>query len=104
MSTERVSMCYLKETYKEYENVKVKQLPEVDDFGALREGGSPNLFTKQHIGLVLQYAAIIGWTICVAMLLAMGCSRVGDPYFLDPSDRYILPSDYTPDYWIEIEP
>ncbi|ETN14037.1 hypothetical protein PPTG_22297 [Phytophthora nicotianae INRA-310] len=58
MSTERVSMCYLKETYKEYENVKVKQLPEVDDFGALREGGSPNLFTKQHIGLVLQYAAV----------------------------------------------
>ncbi|RLN53991.1 hypothetical protein BBP00_00009104 [Phytophthora kernoviae] len=132
---------------------------EIAAMGALREGGSPELFTKQHIGLVLQYAAVglvygtlpstiypfmqvylnasgaqvmtastlvvlpwsfkvfygalsdcfplfgyrrrpymvIGWTICVATLLAMGCSRVSQPYFLDASDRAISPNDYTPE-------
>ncbi|KAG6951167.1 hypothetical protein JG687_00013790, partial [Phytophthora cactorum] len=132
---------------------------EVIDSGAFRGGGAPNLFTKQHIGLVFQYAAVglvygvlpstiypfrqaylnasgaqvltgstlvvlpwsfkvfygvlsdcfllcgyhrqpymvIGWTICVAMLLAMSCCRVGAPYFLDAADRDISPSDYTPE-------
>ncbi|KAE9295215.1 hypothetical protein PR003_g24072 [Phytophthora rubi] len=40
---------------------------------------------------------IIGWTICVAMLLTMGCIYVGKPYFSDPSDRDISPNGYTPE-------
>ncbi|KAG7385844.1 hypothetical protein PHYPSEUDO_000995 [Phytophthora pseudosyringae] len=159
---ERASACRLKERYDDDENMKAPRISsdvEAAVSGALRGGGAPNLFTEQHVGLVLQYAAvglvygvlpstiypfmqaylnasgaqvvtastlvvlpwsfkvfygvlsdcfplfgyrrrpymIIGWTICVAMLLAMGCSRVGRPYFLDPSARDISPSDYTPE-------
>jgi hypothetical protein len=161
-ATERLSGCYLKETYHDCENGTAPQTPPAvmaTATGALREGGAPDLFSEQHVGLVLQYAAVglvygvlpstiypfmqtylntsgaqvvtastlvvlpwsfkcfygilsdcvplwgyrrrpymlIGWSICVAMLLAMGCSRVGQPYFLTPSDRGISPSDYTPE-------
>ncbi|KAF4323550.1 hypothetical protein BBO99_00003098 [Phytophthora kernoviae] len=40
---------------------------------------------------------IIGWTICVVMLFIMGCTDIGQPYFLNPSDRAISPKDYTPE-------
>jgi hypothetical protein len=38
---------------------------------------------------------LIGWTICLVMLIVMACSPVGDPYFTNPDDRDIDPSDYT---------
>ncbi|KAG7398858.1 hypothetical protein PHYBOEH_010182 [Phytophthora boehmeriae] len=39
---------------------------------------------------------IIGWSICVVMMFVMGCSDVGQPYFLNSSDRAISPEKYTP--------
>ncbi|KAE8902879.1 hypothetical protein PF005_g25398 [Phytophthora fragariae] len=161
-TVDRVSSSSLKEAYHEYQSVKAPPSPpnlEGGASGALRGGGAPNLFTEQHVGLVLQYAAvglvygtlpstiypfmqaylnasgtqvltastlvllpwsfkvfygalsdcfpicgyrrrpymIIGWTICVAMLLTMGCIQVGKPYFSNPSDRDISPNDYTPE-------
>ncbi|KAG1687236.1 hypothetical protein DVH05_005287 [Phytophthora capsici] len=158
--TERISACHLKEAYSDYEHGKsTPSAVELAESGALREGGTPNLFTEQYIGVVLQYAAvglvygvlpstiypfmqaylnasgtqvvtastlvvlpwsfkvffgvlsdcfpifsyrrrpymIIGWTICVAMLVAMGCTHVGQAYFTEPSDRKISPVDYTPE-------
>ncbi|RLN45598.1 hypothetical protein BBJ28_00016383 [Nothophytophthora sp. Chile5] len=158
-AADRLSSCYLKEVY---DDIKTPQTPpdaDVAAAGALRSGGAPKLFSEQHIGLVLQYAAVglvygtlpstiypfmqaylnasgaqivtastlvvlpwsfkvfygilsdcfplfgyrrrpymvIGWTICVAMLLIMGCRDVGQPYFLSPADRGISPADYTPE-------
>ncbi|RLN88614.1 hypothetical protein BBJ28_00025003 [Nothophytophthora sp. Chile5] len=125
--------------------------------GALREGGAPDLTSKDSIGLLFQYAAVglnygtlpatvypflqnylnatgaqvttaatlvvlpwsfkafygvlsdcvpiygyrrkpwmvIGWTICLIMLLVMACSPAGDPYYTVSSDRDIDPADYT---------
>ncbi len=125
--------------------------------GALREGGAPNLFTRDYIGLVVQYAAVglidgvlpstiypflqiylntsgvttataatlvrlpwsfkvfygifsdcfpvygyrrrpymvLGWTLAFIMLLIMGLTPQGDPYFLDPQYRYTPPEEYT---------
>jgi hypothetical protein len=38
---------------------------------------------------------LIGWTICIAMLLAMACMPIGEPYFTVSADRDLDPSDYT---------
>ncbi|KAF4316178.1 hypothetical protein BBO99_00008820 [Phytophthora kernoviae] len=40
---------------------------------------------------------VIGWTLCVVMLFIIGCTDIGQPYFLNPSDRAISPKDYTPE-------
>ncbi|KAL3659878.1 hypothetical protein V7S43_015180 [Phytophthora oleae] len=158
-TTERMSACHLKDTYSEYEHGRLTpSAVGLAESGALREGGTPNLFNEQYVGVVLQYAAVglvygvlpstiyplmqvylnasgtqvvtastlvvfpwsfkvffgvlsdcfpifgyrrrpymvIGWTICVAMLLAMGCTHVGQAYFTEPSDREVSPDDYTP--------
>ncbi|KAL4140807.1 hypothetical protein PRNP1_015087 [Phytophthora ramorum] len=74
-ATDRVSM---ESVYSEYENVKTPQTPrevESGTAGPLRGGGAPNLFTEQHVGLVMH--------------------RVGQPYFLELSDRHVSPNDYT---------
>ncbi|TMW59210.1 hypothetical protein Poli38472_007355 [Pythium oligandrum] len=134
--------------------------PDVIEGGAIRAGGAPKLFSKQHIGLVAQYAAVglvdsvlpatiypflqnylnvngatavtastlvqlpwsfkvfygivsdcvpifgfrrrpymvLGWTIAIIMLLAMGFMKVGSPYWADPNDAYIDP-DEDPAAW-----
>ncbi|CAI5720409.1 hypothetical protein KXD40_009253 [Peronospora effusa] len=127
--------------------------------GALREGGAPNLLSKDCLGLLVQYAAIgliygvlpattypflqnylnasgaqvttantllllpwsfkcfygilsdcvplwgyrrrpwmvIGWIICLSMLIIMACMPAGDPYYTVSADRDIKPADYTPE-------
>ncbi|GMF56064.1 unnamed protein product [Phytophthora fragariaefolia] len=40
---------------------------------------------------------VIGWIICLAMLLVMACMPAGDPYYTVASDRDIKPADYTPE-------
>jgi hypothetical protein len=40
---------------------------------------------------------LIGWTICIAMMLVMACMPAGDPYFTISADRDIKPADYTPE-------
>jgi hypothetical protein len=40
---------------------------------------------------------IIGWSICIIMLIVMACLPEGDPYFTVPSDAEIKPEDYTPE-------
>ncbi|CAI5720374.1 hypothetical protein KXD40_009252 [Peronospora effusa] len=127
--------------------------------GALREGGPPNLLSKDCLGLLVQYAAIgliygvlpattypflqnylnasgtqvttantllflpwsfkcfygilsdcvplwgyrrrpwmvIGWIICLSMLIIMACMPAGDPYYTVSADRDIKPADYTPE-------
>ncbi|KAF1325929.1 Folate-biopterin transporter, partial [Globisporangium splendens] len=40
-----------------YEGAKTPDVLEAQD-GALRAGGSPNLMSKDHIGLIMQYAAV----------------------------------------------
>ncbi|KAJ0395455.1 hypothetical protein ATCC90586_007921 [Pythium insidiosum] len=127
--------------------------------GAIREGGAPNLFSREYFGLLVQYAAVglidgvlpstiypflqvylnssgsttsaastlvqlpwsfkvfygmlsdclplygyrrrpymvIGWTVTFVMLLVMGLSPQGKPYFMDPQYRHVPPSEYTPE-------
>ncbi|KAJ0395456.1 hypothetical protein ATCC90586_007922 [Pythium insidiosum] len=124
--------------------------------GALRAGGAPNIWSRDHIGLLAQYAAvgmiygtlpgtvypflsnylnmegtqlvsasvllnlpwsfkvvygilsdcfpifgyrrrpfmIIGWLVCAAMLLAMGCMSVGKPYYTEAYLRNKKESEY----------
>ncbi|RLN53992.1 hypothetical protein BBP00_00009103 [Phytophthora kernoviae] len=40
---------------------------------------------------------LIGWGICLAMLLVMACSSPGNPYYTVPSDRDIPIAEYTPE-------
>ncbi|GMF23372.1 unnamed protein product [Phytophthora lilii] len=40
---------------------------------------------------------VIGWLICLAMLVIMACMPAGDPYYTVSSDRDIKPADYTPE-------
>ncbi|GMF23370.1 unnamed protein product [Phytophthora lilii] len=40
---------------------------------------------------------LVGWSICLSMLLVMATSSPGDPYYTVPSDRDIKPADYTPE-------
>ncbi|KAL3659879.1 hypothetical protein V7S43_015181 [Phytophthora oleae] len=127
--------------------------------GALREGETPSLTSKDGLGLLFQYCAVglnygllpatiypflqqylnatgsqvttastlvimpwsfkafygilsdcvpiygyrrkswmlVGWVICLVMLVVMATSSPGDPYYLVPSDRDIKPADYTPE-------
>lgn len=37
----------------------------------------------------------LGWAVCLAMLVVMACTPVGEPYFTDPSLRHIKPENYT---------
>ncbi|KAJ0396573.1 hypothetical protein ATCC90586_008171 [Pythium insidiosum] len=41
----------------EYENMKTPPAADIEG-GALREGGAPNLFSREYIGVVTQYAAV----------------------------------------------
>uniref|UniRef100_K3W664 Uncharacterized protein n=1 Tax=Globisporangium ultimum (strain ATCC 200006 / CBS 805.95 / DAOM BR144) TaxID=431595 RepID=K3W664_GLOUD len=41
----------------DYEGAKTPDVLEAQD-GAIRAGGAPNLLSKDHIGLILQYAAV----------------------------------------------
>ncbi|CAH0520214.1 unnamed protein product [Peronospora belbahrii] len=40
---------------------------------------------------------VIGWSICLTMLIMMACMPAGDPYYTVSSDRKIKPADYTPE-------
>ncbi|RLN59325.1 hypothetical protein BBJ28_00009834 [Nothophytophthora sp. Chile5] len=40
---------------------------------------------------------VIGWTICLVMLLVMACMPAGEPYYTVSSDRDVSPEDYTPE-------
>ncbi|KAE8975819.1 hypothetical protein PR003_g25054 [Phytophthora rubi] len=40
---------------------------------------------------------LIGWTICIAMLLIMAIMPVGKPYFSNSADRDVKVADYTPE-------
>uniref|UniRef100_M4BG18 Folate-Biopterin Transporter (FBT) Family n=2 Tax=Hyaloperonospora arabidopsidis (strain Emoy2) TaxID=559515 RepID=M4BG18_HYAAE len=40
---------------------------------------------------------VIGWAICLTMLLVMACMPAGDPYYTVPADRDIMPAEYTPE-------
>ncbi|RLN56992.1 hypothetical protein BBJ29_005070 [Phytophthora kernoviae] len=40
---------------------------------------------------------LIGWGICLVMLLIMACMPAGKPYYTVSSDRNISPEDYTPE-------
>uniref|UniRef100_A0AAV1UVB5 Uncharacterized protein n=1 Tax=Peronospora matthiolae TaxID=2874970 RepID=A0AAV1UVB5_9STRA len=40
---------------------------------------------------------LVGWSICVAMLLVMATSPAGDPYYTVSSDRDTKPTEYTPE-------
>ncbi|CAI5737760.1 unnamed protein product [Hyaloperonospora brassicae] len=40
---------------------------------------------------------LVGWSICVAMLLVMATSPAGDPYYTVSADRAIKPNEYTPE-------
>ncbi|RLN88248.1 hypothetical protein BBJ28_00020727 [Nothophytophthora sp. Chile5] len=139
------------------ETAPIGSLPTGGEAGAIREGGMPNLMSKDHIGLLFQYATVgvvygmlpstiypflqqylncsgaqvttaqtlvvlpwsfkvfygilsdclplfgyrrrpymlIGWTICLIMLLVMACMPAGKPYYTVSSDRDISPTDYT---------
>uniref|UniRef100_H3GRD0 Major facilitator superfamily (MFS) profile domain-containing protein n=1 Tax=Phytophthora ramorum TaxID=164328 RepID=H3GRD0_PHYRM len=141
-----------------YSAVKTPDPANVEG-GALREGGAPDLKSKDSIGLLVQYAAVglnygvlpatiypflqnylnatgsqvttaqtlvvlpwsfkcfygilsdcvplwgyrrrpwmvIGWVICLIMLLVMACMPAGDPYYTVSSDRDIKPAEYTPE-------
>ncbi|ETN14036.1 hypothetical protein PPTG_08691 [Phytophthora nicotianae INRA-310] len=101
MSTERVSMCYLKETYKEYENVKVKQLPEVDDFGALREAGinfligafvTVELIGEGHEGAMYGLLAIVA---ILSSPFAATLTKVVDNWLWGLSNERVQVDDYT---------
>ncbi|POM78084.1 Transmembrane protein, partial [Phytophthora palmivora] len=133
--------------------------PELLEDGAIRPGGMPNLMSRDHFGLVAQYAAVgvvygmlpetvypfmqqylncsgaqvaaakelvilpwsfkvfygilsdcfpvfgyrrrpymlIGWVICISMLLLMAIMPIGQPYYTVASDRDVLVADYTPE-------
>jgi hypothetical protein len=139
-----------------YSTVKTPDPTNIEG-GALREGGAPDLTSKDSIGLLIQYAAvglnygvlpatiypflqnylnasgthvttaatlvvlpwsfkcfygilsdcvplwgyrrrpwmIVGWLVCLAMLLGMACMPEGDPYFTVSADRDVKPADYT---------
>ncbi|OWZ06942.1 Folate-Biopterin Transporter [Phytophthora megakarya] len=132
---------------------------ELLEDGAIRPGGMPNLLSRDHFGLVAQYAAVgvvygmlpetvypfmqqylncsgaqvaaakelvilpwsfkvfygimsdcfplfgyrrrpymlIGWFICISMLLLMAIMPIGQPYYTVASDRDVLVADYTPE-------
>ncbi|CAI5716199.1 unnamed protein product [Peronospora destructor] len=40
---------------------------------------------------------VIGWAICIGMLLIMAILPIGQPYYTDPADRKVVPADYTPE-------
>ncbi|ETI54932.1 hypothetical protein F442_02315 [Phytophthora nicotianae P10297] len=40
---------------------------------------------------------LVGWAMCLTMLIVMAASPAGDPYYTVPSDRGIDPADYTPE-------
>ncbi|ETI53124.1 hypothetical protein F441_03854 [Phytophthora nicotianae CJ01A1] len=40
---------------------------------------------------------LLGWGICLVMLVIMACMPAGKPYYTVPSDRDISPEDYTPE-------
>ncbi|CAI5708202.1 unnamed protein product [Peronospora farinosa] len=40
---------------------------------------------------------VIGWIICLSMLIIMACMPAGDPYYTVSADRDIKPADYTPE-------
>ncbi|KAG6616019.1 Glyceraldehyde-3-phosphate dehydrogenase [Phytophthora cinnamomi] len=40
---------------------------------------------------------LIGWTICIIMLLIMAIMPIGEPYYTVSSDRGVKVSDYTPE-------
>ncbi|KAI9982609.1 hypothetical protein PInf_008581 [Phytophthora infestans] len=40
---------------------------------------------------------LLGWGICLVMLVIMACMPAGNPYYTVPSDRDISPVDYTPE-------
>uniref|UniRef100_H3GRC9 Major facilitator superfamily (MFS) profile domain-containing protein n=1 Tax=Phytophthora ramorum TaxID=164328 RepID=H3GRC9_PHYRM len=40
---------------------------------------------------------LIGWGICLIMLIVMACMPAGNPYYTVSSDRDISPEDYTPE-------
>ncbi|POM63869.1 Folate-Biopterin transporter (FBT) Family [Phytophthora palmivora] len=40
---------------------------------------------------------LLGWGICLIMLIIMACMPAGNPYYTVPSDRDISPNDYTPE-------
>ncbi|RLN45600.1 hypothetical protein BBJ28_00016385 [Nothophytophthora sp. Chile5] len=40
---------------------------------------------------------ILGWVVCLIMLLVMACSPAGDPYYTVPSDRDVKVADITPE-------
>lgn len=133
--------------------------PSLLEDGAIRPGGMPNLLSRDHIGLIFQYAAVgvvygmlpgtvyplmqqylncsgaqvsaakelvilpwsfkvfygitsdcfpifgyrrrpymlLGWTICIAMLLLMALMPIGPPYYTVPADRDVNVADYTPE-------
>ncbi|TMW59209.1 hypothetical protein Poli38472_007354 [Pythium oligandrum] len=139
---------------KEGEYLDMKT-PDMENGGALREGGAPKLMSKEYFGVIAQYAAVglidavlsatiypflqnylnvngttavtastlvtlpwsfkvfygilsdcvpicgyrrrpymvLGWTIAIIMLLAMGFMKVGSPYWADPNDAYIDPKE-----------
>ncbi|KAG7378478.1 hypothetical protein PHYPSEUDO_010053 [Phytophthora pseudosyringae] len=154
----RCSMSPLDPSAHDYDKLRYVY----DDYiegGALRSGGAANLFSRQYIGLVAQYAAVgfidgvlpnviypflqnylnipgsqtttasvmvqlpwsfkvfygivsdcfplwgyrrrpymvMGWAVTLAMLLEMGLTPVGRPYFTESSYRDIKPEDYTPE-------
>ncbi|KAG1690324.1 hypothetical protein DVH05_028205 [Phytophthora capsici] len=158
LSESRCSMSPLDPPAHDYDKLRYVY----DDYiegGALRSGGAPNLFSRQYIGLVAQYAAVgfidgvlpnviypflqnylnipgsqtttatvmvqlpwsfkvfygivsdcfplwgyrrrpymvIGWIVTLAMLLEMGLTPEGRPYFTDPSYREVKPEEYTPE-------
>lgn len=141
-----------------YADLKTPDGGEVEG-GALREGGAPNLLSREGLGLLCQYATVgitygalpaliypylqeylnasgnqtttaaqlvtlpwsfkafygilsdcvpifglrrkpyilIGWAVCLAMLIVMACMPQGKPYYTVSSDRDISPEDYTPE-------
>ncbi|RLN45599.1 hypothetical protein BBJ28_00016382 [Nothophytophthora sp. Chile5] len=38
---------------------------------------------------------LLGWTICLAVLIVMACTTIGEPYYTDSSVRDVKPEDYT---------
>ncbi|KAL7688036.1 putative MFS transporter superfamily, biopterin transporter family [Plasmopara halstedii] len=135
------------------------EISQVLEDGAIRPGGMPNLMSRDHIGLVFQYAAVgvvygmlpgtvyplmqqylncsgaqvsaakelvilpwsfkvfygitsdcfpifgyrrrpymlLGWSICIGMLLMMAFMPIGPPYYSVASDRDVNVADYTPE-------
>ncbi|ETP22937.1 hypothetical protein F441_03853, partial [Phytophthora nicotianae CJ01A1] len=142
-----------------YTGVKTPDASGVGEYegGALRPGGMPNLMSKEHLGLLFEYATVglvygllpetiypfmqqylncsgsqvaaakqlvvlpwsfkvfygilsdcrpifgyrrrpymlIGWTICIIMLLVMAIMPIGKPYYTVASDRDVAVADYT---------